>query len=115
MKKAFSYGHRKFYEIPSSLQSSSNKFDDAFSQNASSTDKSELLNFIFHDVIGKETNFIGSYGRRKVVYCDYIASGRALHSIERYLTNNVMPIYGNTHTTTTVTSLQSSMFMNESR
>lgn len=123
MEKSQMHGRRKFYEIPISSKHSSEKSneedeksvsDTAYSENAAG-DKSKILKFIFEDIIGKDSSFIGSFGKRRVVYCDFIASGRALGTIETYLTRNVMPIYGNTHTTTTVTSLQSSMFMNESR
>ncbi|KAL1110422.1 hypothetical protein AAG570_007953, partial [Ranatra chinensis] len=50
-----------------------------------------------------------------VVYCDYTASARALKFIEEYITNEVLPYYGNTHTTTTITSMQSTLFRQEAR
>lgn len=55
------------------------------------------------------------YGRRQVVYADYIASGRATADIERYITSEVLPLYANTHTTTTVTALQTTRFRLEAR
>ena len=117
--KKHQYGHRRFYEIPNICEvvTQANEIRNGMliSKECRKEEKCKLLKFIYEDVIGKESCFIGSYGKRKVVYCDYIASGRALGSIEKYLVDNVLPIYGNTHTTTTVTSLQSSMFMNESR
>lgn len=45
-----------------------------------------------------------------VVYCDYTASGRSLQFIEDYILHEVLPCYGNTHTTTSITSLQSTLF-----
>ncbi len=50
-----------------------------------------------------------------VVYCDYIASGRALAFLEDFIYNEVLPDYGNTHTTTSVTSLQTTMFRHEAK
>lgn len=44
------------------------------------------------------------------VYCDYAASGRSLQFIEEYITREVLPSYGNTHSTTCITSLQSTNF-----
>jgi len=45
-----------------------------------------------------------------VVYCDYAASGKSLQFIEDYILREVLPVYGNTHTTTNVTSLQSTLY-----
>ncbi|PSN33000.1 hypothetical protein C0J52_19749 [Blattella germanica] len=50
-----------------------------------------------------------------VVYCDYTASGRSLQFIEDYILREVLPSYGNTHTTTSITSLQSTLFRHEAR
>ena len=45
-----------------------------------------------------------------VVYCDYTASGRSLKFIEDYIMTQILPSYGSTHTTTSVTSLQTTLF-----
>ncbi|EDV21640.1 uncharacterized protein TRIADDRAFT_59846 [Trichoplax adhaerens] len=50
-----------------------------------------------------------------VIYCDYTASGKALAFIEDYIRNEVLPMYGNTHTTTTVTSQQTTLYRHEAR
>merc|ERR1719342_1443570 len=50
-----------------------------------------------------------------IVYCDYVASGRSLKFLEDYLLANVLPHYGNTHTTTSVTSTQTTLFRHEAR
>lgn len=50
-----------------------------------------------------------------VIYCDYIASGRSLSFIEDFIYSEVLPNYGNTHTMTSVTSLQTTMFRHEAR
>nr|CAD7460575.1 unnamed protein product [Timema tahoe] len=50
-----------------------------------------------------------------VVYCDYTASGRSLQFIEDYILREVLPCYGNTHTTTSITSLQSTLYSLEMR
>lgn len=50
-----------------------------------------------------------------MVLTDYTASGKALSCIEDYITNEVLPCYGNTHTTTSVTSLQTTLFRHEAR
>ena len=40
---------------------------------------------------------------------------RAVKFIEDYIRNEVLPYYGNTHTTTTISSLQTSMLRNEAK
>nr|CAH7716424.1 unnamed protein product [Callosobruchus chinensis] len=50
-----------------------------------------------------------------VVFCDYAASGRSLQFIEEYILREVLPTYGNTHYTTSITSLQTTLFRQEAR
>ena len=52
---------------------------------------------------------------RPIVYADWTASGRSLGVIERKLSQDVIPFYGNTHTTTSITGLQSTCFRHEAR
>ena len=57
-------------------------------------------------MIGADAAFCGPFGVRPVVYCDYVASGRPLSFVEEFIQTDVLPLYSNTHTTTTVTSMQ---------
>ncbi len=50
-----------------------------------------------------------------LVYCDFTASHRPLKSIESYLTEKCLPLYGNTHTNTSLTGSQSTAFCSEAR
>ena len=50
-----------------------------------------------------------------LVYCDQTASNRALNSVEKYIQNVCLPLYGNTHTNTSVTGSQSTAFVAEAR
>ncbi|WP_188964306.1 aminotransferase class V-fold PLP-dependent enzyme [Deinococcus aquiradiocola] len=49
-------------------------------------------------LIGEGSAIRTPFGTRRLVYADYIASGRALRWVEDTLTERVMPLYANTHT-----------------
>lgn len=50
-----------------------------------------------------------------LVYCDQTASNRSLKSVENYIRDVCLPLYGNTHTNTSVTGSQSTAFVAEAR
>ncbi len=50
------------------------------------------------DLIGKGAEVGGPFGKRKLVYADYVASGRALRRIEAFILDEVLPFYANSHT-----------------
>ncbi|KAM7426256.1 hypothetical protein ABFA07_022429 [Porites harrisoni] len=74
-----------------------------------------ILEFIEENVVGGDTRIVGPYGEKKVIYCDYTASGKPLRFIENYIRDYVLPFYSNTHTTTSATSRQTTKFRNEAR
>lgn len=49
-------------------------------------------------VIGDNILIPGLNGDVPLVYADYVASGRALHQIENYISTQVLPYYANSHT-----------------
>lgn len=49
-------------------------------------------------VIGEGVPVEGPFGTRKLVYADYVASGRALRQIEAFMMDEVLPYYANSHT-----------------
>ena len=55
------------------------------------------------------------FGMKQVLYCDYIASGRSLKFVEDYIQETILPMFANTHTTTTVTAEQTTSFRDEAR
>lgn len=48
--------------------------------------------------IGKDTSFDTPFGRKKLIYADYIASGRPLRQVEDFVMTEVLPFYANSHT-----------------
>jgi hypothetical protein len=61
-----------------------------------------LLRRIRDAVIGDDQVMWGPFGPRRVTYADYTASGRALEFIERFIHEEVLPRYANTHTESSV-------------
>ena len=68
------------------------------------------------------SSIIGAYdavptplGPRRVTYVDHTATGRAVASIEAYVAETVLPVYGNTHTTSSYVGYQSHLFLSEAR
>ena len=72
--------------------------------------KKELSEYIHDHIVGGSQTFLSPFGRKKVLYCDHTASGQSLSFIEDFILKEVLPLYGNTHTTTSVTSLQTTLF-----
>src|SRR5919107_4983278 len=74
-----------------------------------------LVDLIRASVIGDDEAVAGPYGIRRVTYADYTASGRSLAFIEDYIRDAVLPLYGNTHTESSGTGLQTTRFREEAR
>ncbi|CAL1409792.1 unnamed protein product [Linum trigynum] len=56
------------------------------------------LAWVRSQIIGNDAEFDSPFGKRRVTYADHTASGRSLHYIEDFIIKNVLPYYGNTHT-----------------
>ncbi|RZC66104.1 hypothetical protein C5167_009796 [Papaver somniferum] len=77
-------------------------------------DESEKkLRWLRSQVIGDNLEFETPFGKRKLVYADHTASGRSLHYIENYIIQNVLPFYGNTHTSDSYVGRKTSKMVQE--
>lgn len=56
-----------------------------------------------NNIIGQHQSFDTAYGKQKIVYADWIASGRLYAPIEQKMSHIFGPFVGNTHTETNVT------------
>ncbi|WP_432831661.1 aminotransferase class V-fold PLP-dependent enzyme [Dactylosporangium sp. CA-092794] len=77
--------------------------------------QSPLLQRIRAAVIGDDQVMWGPFGARRVTYADYTASGRALDFIERFIRDEVLPRYANTHTESSGTGLQTTRLREDAR
>lgn len=49
-------------------------------------------------LIGRDAVIDGPFGRKQMIYADYVASGRALRQVEGFVMEEVLPWYANSHT-----------------
>ena len=58
------------------------------------------------NIVGINQEFETPFGTKKIVYADWIASGRLYQPIEDKITNTFGPFVGNTHSETSETGLR---------
>lgn len=76
---------------------------------------SPLLERIRTGVIGDGEVLDGPYGRRRITYADYTASGRSLDFVEDLIRHQVLPRYANTHTESSGTGRQTGRLREDAR
>ncbi len=65
---------------------------------AQSLRRPDLRDWIRAGLIGDGVEFDGPYGKKPLLYADYVASGRALTQVEDFIRDRVLPYYANSHT-----------------
>ncbi|MBX7156616.1 MAG: aminotransferase class V-fold PLP-dependent enzyme [Bacteriodetes bacterium] len=68
-----------------------------------------------NNIVGNNVYFESPYGKKKIIYADWTASGRMYAPIEQRLLNDVMPYVANTHTETTVTGTAMTIAYHEAK
>ncbi|HET7762814.1 MAG TPA: aminotransferase class V-fold PLP-dependent enzyme [Phycicoccus sp.] len=84
-------------------------------QSSGDDPRDALIRLVRESVIGEDHVMETPYGRRRVTYADYTASGRALTFIEDFIRNEVLPGYANTHTESSGTGLQTTRLREDAR
>lgn len=75
----------------------------------------KLTKSIAENLVGFDALIDGPFESHRQTYIDYAASGKAVKFIEDYIANEVLPVYSNTHTSSSFTGIQTSCFREEAR
>jgi len=81
--------------------------------NPASTSLERYFDQFRQHVIGQYQEFESPFGKKRIIYADWTASGRMYQPIEKLMSEELAPFVGNTHTETTITG--SSMTLAYSR
>jgi selenocysteine lyase/cysteine desulfurase len=74
-----------------------------------------LIERIRSETIGDDAVLEGPFGPRRTVYADATASGRSLAFVEDIIREQVLPIYGNTHTEASATGRRTTALREQAR
>ena len=66
-------------------------------------------------IIGRDHFFVSPYGPKKIIYADWIASGRMYLPIEKSFNEKIFPLVANTHTETNFTGTSMTTAYKEAR
>lgn len=100
---------------PSGGEESAELLDPFAALAPSDAQRDALVELVARSVIGDDLVLDGPFGPKRVVYADYIASGRSLTFIEDFIRNEVLPLYANTHTESSATGRQTMRLRDDAR
>ncbi len=80
-----------------------------------STDLENYFKPFRDNIIGIDNYFDSPYGRKKIIYADWTASGRLYRPIEEKLLNEIGPYVANTHTETAITGSAMTLAYHDAR
>jgi len=80
-----------------------------------STQLEQYFNQFRNNIIGIDQEFVSPYGKQKIIYTDWTASGRLYRPIEEKIMNDFGPFVANTHTETTVSGTAMTMAYHKAR
>jgi selenocysteine lyase/cysteine desulfurase len=78
-------------------------------------DSEILIDRIRASVIGDDVVLDGPFGARRIVYADATASGRSVSFVEDLIRDQVLPMYGNTHTEASATGRRTTGLREDAR
>ena len=64
-------------------------------------------------IVGRNQTFLSPFGAKKIIYADWVASGRIYKETEKKLNNEVFPFVANTHTETSTTGATMSLALDK--
>lgn len=73
------------------------------------------MSYVYENLVGSHAMVQSPFGDKRMTYADYTASGRSLYMIENYISKYVLGYYGNTHTSTSYASMQTSKFREDAK
>jgi selenocysteine lyase/cysteine desulfurase len=65
------------------------------------------------NIVGRDQTFSSPFGEQKIIYADWVASGRIYKGIEEKLNRDIFPFVANTHTETSTTGATMSLAYHE--
>lgn len=75
-----------------------NEIETPLSSFRESLNVADVRTSLHNGLVGSAVKLSGPYGKKELVYADYVASGRALHQVESFVLEHVLPFYANSHT-----------------
>ncbi len=67
------------------------------------------------EIVGIDQEFVSPFGKQKIIYTDWTASGRLYQTIEEKMMHQFGPFVANTHTETTITGTVMTLAYHEAR